>query len=203
MSISQIVTNSIADSAVVTVDIADNAVTTAKIADGAITNAKIVNMAASKLTGLVPSANAPSGTILQVITRQLNGTTQGIPNTTNVQVQLSGWSQTITKLRADSRIVCFMNFYNYIDTSAGGGWWFLSCQVGSSPVSSSTTYGILSQNTQQFVFQQSAHQLYHGVWYDTRNQSTITYDFFHNSVGSRPMVWWNNPVDWVFFEVAS
>ena len=41
MPISQIVTNSIADSAVVTVDIADLAVTTAKIANSSVTTAKL------------------------------------------------------------------------------------------------------------------------------------------------------------------
>lgn len=148
------------------------------------------------------TAGFPAGTVLQVITRTLDGTTQSIPSTTNTVVQLTGWSQTINKIRSDSTVVCFMNFCNYID-SGGSGWWFLSCKVGSDPVSSSNQYGVLSHNPSQFTFSASAHQFWHGVWHDTRDQSTITYDFFHNSSGSRSMVWWNNPVNWVFFEVAA
>jgi len=75
MPISQIITNSIADSAVVTVDIADNAVTTAKIASNAVTTAKITdaNVTAGKLAsgaavsniGYTPAnaANITTGTI--------------------------------------------------------------------------------------------------------------------------------------------
>jgi hypothetical protein len=52
-------------------------------ADGSITNAKIASVAASKLTGQVPDANAPSGSIIKVTqaysnkTRQVFGNNQG------------------------------------------------------------------------------------------------------------------------------
>lgn len=37
------------------------------VQDGIITNAKIASMAATKLTGQVPDANAPSGSVIQVV----------------------------------------------------------------------------------------------------------------------------------------
>lgn len=52
---------------------ADGSITTAKLAANAVTDAKIAAMAASKLTGQVPDANAPSGSILQVVNFQENG----------------------------------------------------------------------------------------------------------------------------------
>jgi hypothetical protein len=44
-----------------------DSISTTEIDDGAVTNAKIAAMAASKLTGQVPSANAPSGSVSQVV----------------------------------------------------------------------------------------------------------------------------------------
>jgi hypothetical protein len=64
MPISQIVTNSIADSAVVTVDIADGAVTSAKIADGAVTQAKL---------GTNVSSNGPAFSVYTNTTQALTG----------------------------------------------------------------------------------------------------------------------------------
>ena len=45
----------------------DNIVTSDKIVAGAVTDAKIAAMAATKLTGTVPDANAPSGSVIQVV----------------------------------------------------------------------------------------------------------------------------------------
>jgi hypothetical protein len=66
MPISQIVTNSIADSAVVTVDIANGAVTTAKIADANVTQAKLATNVASN--GPAFSAYSASGTAMTNVT---------------------------------------------------------------------------------------------------------------------------------------
>jgi hypothetical protein len=50
------------------------------IADSAITNGKIASLAATKLTGQVPDANAPSGSVIQVI--QGIGTTISVSSST-------------------------------------------------------------------------------------------------------------------------
>jgi hypothetical protein len=47
--------------------IADGVISTSDLANGAVTDAKIASMAASKLTGILPDANAPSGSVIQVV----------------------------------------------------------------------------------------------------------------------------------------
>ncbi len=163
-----------------------------------ITSAAGFNAAA--LIGTVPSGCMPAGNILQVITRQLDGTTQAIAS---AEAQLIGWSQTITKIKPDSKIVCFISFFNYINSSASTGWWQLHCKVGTNPVSSSNQYGVASHNPEHYVWAGGAHQAYSALWHDTRNQSTITYDFFHIASGACNAVWWNQPVNWIFYEVAA
>ena len=54
---------------------ADNTISTAKIASGAVTDAKIAGMATSKLTGALPVARFPSGTIIQTQVHQETGLT--------------------------------------------------------------------------------------------------------------------------------
>lgn len=77
---------------------ADGSITTAKLADAAITNAKIAAMAASKLTGQVPDANAPSGSVIQVV----QGATSGTASFTSSAVKL--FEATITPQFASSSI---------------------------------------------------------------------------------------------------
>ena len=87
MPISQINTNSIANGAVVEADIADNAVT----------NAKIAAMAASKLTGAVPTANGGTGT------------TTGLALVPLQVVQLSGLSTFSFSVAAYPQYVVYLN----------------------------------------------------------------------------------------------
>jgi hypothetical protein len=159
-------------------------------------------LATSNLTGRVAVANAPSGSVIQVINRRLNGTTQNIPSTNNVEVQLTGWSQTITKLVSTSKIVGIVHYYNYSDVNPSG-WWYLDCKVGGVQVTSAvdTSYGISSHNPTQWTYRQSAHQQWSAQFWDIRTANSVTYDFFHRSVGATQMVWWNNPVLWTFYEV--
>jgi hypothetical protein len=79
--------------------LADGAVGTSEIADNAITNAKITAMAASKLTGRTPVANAPLGSVLQV-QQTLKTNAQAFSNTTQDIM-----SVTITPSSASSRIL--------------------------------------------------------------------------------------------------
>lgn len=68
-----ITTAKIADDAVTTGKVLNGAITTAKLADGAVTNAKITSVAASKLTGIVPSTNGGAGTLNGVLQADGNG----------------------------------------------------------------------------------------------------------------------------------
>lgn len=54
----------------------DNIVTADKIASGAVTDPKIAAMAATKLTGVVPDANAPSGSVIQVVQHKTTARSQ-------------------------------------------------------------------------------------------------------------------------------
>jgi len=68
---------------------------------GLLPNANIEAVAASKLTGQVPDANAPSGSILQVITSQYT-TPLSVGSTSFVD---SGVSASITPSSSSSRII--------------------------------------------------------------------------------------------------
>jgi hypothetical protein len=93
--------------------IADGVITTSDLANGAVTDAKIAAMAASKLTGQVPDANAPSGSVIQVVT---NSTTSLI---TSSGSEVTILTQSITPLSASSKFFIIANS-TYIDNNAGG-----------------------------------------------------------------------------------
>ncbi len=71
-------------------------------ASGLLPNANIEAMAASKLTGQVPDANAPSGSVIQVVQ---NALTQQISTTSTTDSTVI--SQAITPLSATSKIWVF------------------------------------------------------------------------------------------------
>jgi hypothetical protein len=80
---------------------ASGAVGTANIADSAVTDAKIASLSASKLTGQLPDANAPSGSVIQVVQTTF-GSVASINSLTYVS---TGHSLAITPLSASSKIL--------------------------------------------------------------------------------------------------
>ena len=74
------------------------------VQDGIITNAKIASMAATKLTGQVPDANAPSGSVLQVVRGSV---LTGAVNTTSSTLSevSSSYRTSITPISSTSRIL--------------------------------------------------------------------------------------------------
>jgi hypothetical protein len=78
---------------------ANGAVGTANIADSAVTDAKIASLSASKLTGQLPDANAPSGSVIQVVEFTTNG---GGTYSSNDFVEMM--SATITPTSTTSKI---------------------------------------------------------------------------------------------------
>lgn len=60
------IATTLADNIVTADKISDGAVGTNDLANGAVTDAKIASMVATKLTGQVPRANAPSGSVISV-----------------------------------------------------------------------------------------------------------------------------------------
>lgn len=73
-------------------------------ADGSITNAKIASMAASKLTGQVPDANAPSGSVIQVV----SFTTDAQSSITSFSPQ-TAMSASITPSSSSSKILILID----------------------------------------------------------------------------------------------
>lgn len=82
--------------------LADNIVTADKIVSGAVTDAKIAAMAATKLTGVLPDANAPSGSVIQVVSTSTNGS---FSTSSQSFVDITGMSVTITPSSSSNRIL--------------------------------------------------------------------------------------------------
>jgi len=84
--------------------IAAGNLTNAVPADGSITNAKIASVAASKLTGTLPDANAPSGSVIQVVSMR----TSTAISWSNTE-QSTGLSASITPSSASNKILVIAN----------------------------------------------------------------------------------------------
>ena len=122
--------------------IADGTVTTADIADGAITNAKIASMAASKLTGQLPDANAPSGSVIQVVSTTK---TDVFTTTSTSWVDITGLSVNITPSSASSRILVFVNLQ--IDNASTGQGIYFRLVRNSTPIAIGDSSGSRSSAT--------------------------------------------------------
>jgi hypothetical protein len=72
---------------------------------GLLPNANIEAVAASKLTGQVPDANAPSGSVLQVV----QGNTSTEVNTSGTSYVDTGLSASITPSSASSKILVLVS----------------------------------------------------------------------------------------------
>jgi len=90
--------------------LADNIVTADKIVSGAVTDAKIAAMAATKLTGTVPDANAPSGSVIQVV----NGITTTGTSTTSTSFVDSTLTASITPSSTTSKILVIVSHNWYL-----------------------------------------------------------------------------------------
>jgi hypothetical protein len=82
--------------------IADGVITTADLANGAVTDAKMAAMAATKLTGQVPRANATSGSVIQVVSVTKTDT---FSTTSGSAVDITGLSVAITPTSSSNRIL--------------------------------------------------------------------------------------------------
>lgn len=88
-------------------------IATGMIADSAVTDAKIAAMAASKLSGQVPAANATSGSIVQVVTGSTN---VNVTNSTTTYVD-TGITATITPRFSTSRILVLTSIQGLFKSS--------------------------------------------------------------------------------------
>lgn len=88
---------------------------------GQVPDAKLVALTASKLSGQVPDANAPSGSVIQVVEASV-----GSASYTNYASYATFISGSITTTVANSRILVTMNIPYYC---AGSGTWSTSFYV--------------------------------------------------------------------------
>jgi hypothetical protein len=82
---------------------ANSPLTSELIPNSIITNAKINDVAANKLTGTVPDANAPSGSVIQVV--QAYKTDSFSTTNTSSFVDITGLSVSITPISSSSKIL--------------------------------------------------------------------------------------------------
>lgn len=93
-------------------------------ASGLLPNANIEAVAASKLTGQVLDANAPSGSVIQVV----HATDTPTFNSSSTSfVDYPSMSATITPINASNRVLILMNYGGYVE--AGGGDNGFRCQI--------------------------------------------------------------------------
>lgn len=78
-------------------------ITAANIADGSVTSDKVASLAASKLTGQLADANAPSGCVIQVV--QTLKTDAFAGSIGAIWTDVSGMSVTITPISINSKIL--------------------------------------------------------------------------------------------------
>lgn len=97
--------------------IGDSTITTAKLVDSVVTDAKIAAMAASKLTGQVPAANAPSGSVLQVVYGAVGSQT----TTASSSPVDTGLTATITPKLSTSKIVAITTINGVFVNAVTGG----------------------------------------------------------------------------------
>ena len=110
------------------------------LADLAVTDAKIAAMAASKLSGQVPAANAASGGVIQVV--QFETVPSNITSTSTTYINSGMLDVPITPKEAGSKIlVTYKNYIRHVNAQAdnwGGGTMIYRAVAGGSynPVSS-------------------------------------------------------------------
>lgn len=85
---------------------------------GLLPNANIEAVAASKLTGQVPDANAPPGSVIQVV--QAYKTDAFTGNTSQTYIDITGLSLSITPISTSSKILIFGNLTISTVNARGG-----------------------------------------------------------------------------------
>lgn len=104
---------------------------------GLLPNANIEAVATSKLTGQVPDANAPSGSVIQVVSATKTDTFTS--NTYATWVDVTGLSVSITPISSSNKILVFANV-QYGGTSQSTGL-ALRCLRGSTPIGNADAAG--------------------------------------------------------------
>ena len=165
---------------------------------GALTATSFAGSGAG-LTGLT-ATQMPAGSVLQVKTFSVN-TSQNISNT--ALVALTDWDFTITKVKSNSKIICFFKFYLYY--SANPIYWWIRAYANNSLVDSTNGFqsSVATHNHQQYSFGTSAHQSFNGQFHDSTNASSVNFTFKAAQNASGSLVFWGDGhQQFIFMEIA-
>ena len=168
MPISQIVTNSIANGAVVADDLADSSVT----------NAKIASMAASKLTGQVPRANATSGSVIQTVVTQISSVVTVSTPTIYTFYDIPSFTVTITPTSASNRIL-ILSMVSVSSSTSSGDRTYLRLLRDSTPIGRGDALSNLLRVNAEFWNNDGTNVVNQNIqWLDSpATTSAITYKF--------------------------
>ena len=170
--------------------LADNIVTADKIVSGAVTDAKIAAMAATKLTGTVPDANAPSGSVIQVVSTSIS---PGYTATTSSSYVDSGLSLGITLLSSSSKVLIMVNGgHAYVASNWSGGMIETICRQSSTTYASENDLANASFGLTQIYNSTNLNTCPHSMHFlhNTPGSTTPTYRVFFKSRDSGDTVVW-------------
>jgi hypothetical protein len=151
-----------------------DAVITSNLVDGAVTDAKIAAMATSKLTGRVPAANAPLGSVIQVVSAQITAKTTVSVATAGTFYDIAGFSATITPSSATSKIL-FLAMVNHSFQSIGGNRQYLRIMRNSTAIGIGDASGSQYRTTTGFYIGDSFGIVTQPLnWLDSPNTTSAT-----------------------------
>jgi hypothetical protein len=145
--------------------------------------------------------NTVGGKILQVVYN-----TPTVPQTniaTTDEVYIDEMQFTLNKKKSDSIVVGFIQTYNYYSTSCSY-WWMKAYANDSLVISSGWRDSIITHNSTQYTYNQSAHQLHNGHFIDNTNADSITYKYsFTQNEAKDSFVIWGVEHLFIYMEVAN
>lgn len=137
-------------------------------ASGLLPNANIEAMAANKLTGQVPDANAPSGSVIQVVQTVK---TDAFTTTSGTPVDVTGLSVSITPISSSNKILVLAQITGGPASTTG---WYINLVRGATNLSVGTS-GISYNSTTSSFFNDS--EAWSGVpimFLDSPNTTSLT-----------------------------
>jgi len=167
---------------------------------------EVIKIAAGKTLDLNSQGDVvmPTGSVLQVQTYELLGTTTTISTTS--EVTLPQFNATFTKKHSDSKLVCYLQWYSYYSAN-NATWWSLRAFNNGTAVTSGTGFDssatVASHNQDQYLWQAGAHQQWNTHFWDDQNTITanITFSIRQNVAGSLE-IWGSGGPRLIIMEIA-
>lgn len=151
---------------------------TANIQDSAITDAKIAAVAASKLSGQVPDANAPSGSVIQVVSTQITSPVTVSTPTIFTYYDIPSFTITITPSSASNKIL-IVTMISVASSSTSGDRTYIRLLRNSTPIAIGDPLSNLVQTSAEFWNSDGTNVVNQNIkWLDSPSTtSAVTYKF--------------------------